>query len=627
MKFLDFESRSRAKLRDIGRRNYWEHPSTEALCCVVYDNETDALNVWTPGNPAPYTAADTVVAHNWEGFDRFGAARYGWPAARAIDSAMCARRAGLPGGLDQLAQRLLGTTKDKTGNALTLSLSRPSRAKARLGRLPTVTRDIFTRVVEYCADDVGLMVDLCEGDESAGRVGLLDWAGDASDFENQVYAAHLAINDKGIGFDAELATALLRADESNAWRIAEDVGRTLGMTAERVIEIARSPAQFTEMTGEPNAQAETVAACTHPIARAREALATIAAGKFRAGVARQSPDGRLRDTQRYYGAHTGRWSGAGMQLQNLPRPSDAFEKLDDDAVCRLADAIKAGTAHPTQDEISGLVRSTLAAAPGKRLIARDYSGVEARGLAWAAGDDDAIDVFLSGRDVYKVMASEIFGDDYDSIGKGTKRSIGKIAELACGYGQGHKKFYENNAAALDAAGVSAVEVIRAWRSLHAPIVRFWDRLAKAFIAAAQGRVVRAGPYTFEPGHGSDVLCMLPSGRSIVYPEVKVGRGERGPDVSYMSRDRGRVRIYGGMIAENVTQAMCRDLLADAMVQAHDTFGDCLVLSVHDELVIEVDECAAQEADAELSNIFDNIPAWAEGFPVASAGFICRRYRK
>jgi hypothetical protein len=426
---LDVESRSRADLKRIGGRNYWAHPSTEALCVVLYDTDSDDLSVWLPGDPEPWPGRE-LAAHNARGFDHFAAMRL-WGRPVEIDTSELARRAGLPGALDALGTRWLGLPKDKVASKFTKSLSRPSRAKKTLGQLPDITAQVLERVVAYCVSDVEIIAH--------GWEHLEPWL----DVEPDVLRAERAVNDRGICFDVQLAKRLLECDARNAAKACEDSAHILGegWTAERVAEVARSPVQFCEYAGAENAQAETIAALiadtdplgvAHALASARQALASIARGKLEAGLARVSPDGRLRDSHRYYGAHTGRWSGKGMQLQNMPRPVKRFEDWGDDQICALADAVLAGKHHADQEEIDLLLRATLHAKPGHVLVTVDFSGVEARALAWAAGDHDAIGVVLSGRDPYRVAAAQIFGCSYDDIPKSDpRRQAGKVSELAC----------------------------------------------------------------------------------------------------------------------------------------------------------------------------------------------------
>jgi len=631
---LDFESRSRADLKLAGGRRYWSDPTSEPLCCAWYDAETGARGVWIPGDKWPHHGRQ-LGAHNAMGFDRFAADRLGWTSVGPwIDTSELARKAGLPGALDALGTRWLGRPKNKEGNRLVVSLStvrRPPKAhprhvdaatwaklspdqRRRVGVQKEIDLETFERVVAYCEDDVDLLAH--------GWPMLEPWV----DVDEDVSAVDRTVNDRGVALDVDLCRALLRCDEENGERVVAEAAALLDMTSAEVRSIARSPAQFCEALGCENAQKATAEALDHPLARARLALASIARGKLVAGLARVCDDGRLRDVARYYGAHTGRWSGRGMQLQNLPRPSKALEDLDDDVRCRLADAVLAGRHVATPDEIDVLLRACVWA-PSGALAVCDFAGVEARALAWIAGDVAAVDVLTSGRHPYRVAGAAIYGLSYEAVAKGSvEYSVGKMAELACGYGGGPGallKIANANGITLP-VDLDPRAVVDAWRDAHRPIVRFWYAVERAFRAACEGRAASVGPFEFLPSvDGDAVAAMLPSGRPIVYNDPRVDDD----GLSYAPAAAfARERTYGGKLAENLIQAWCRDLLADALVRA-ERAGLNPVMHVHDEIVCEAACDAAADAYDHLQEVMTTLPGWAAGFPVAASGFIARRYAK
>lgn len=628
---LDFESRSRADLSVIGGRLYWQHPSTEAVCCAWYNTETHDVGVWRPGDPCPFPVGSQLGAHNWSGFDRFGAIRLGWIDEHhvGVDTSELARKAGLPGALEALGERY-GVPKDKEASRFTKSLSSVKRPKAisaaawkaytpaqkrERGDLPHITDDVMSRVIPYCVLDVQIM--------AMAWPELRDWL----DVDAEVNAIDRVINDRGVPFDRELARALLFWDAENSATVLQEVALEMGAdwTPQRVRDVASSPAQFCDAVGLADARKSTVRGVEHPLVRARAAIASIARGKLLAGLARTSNDGRMRDTMRYYGAHTGRWSGKGMQLQNLPRPAGKYEEWTGEQIDALARTVVVGEHAPTQDEITLLVRGCIYAGEGHTFAVCDFSGVEARALAWAAGDARALETFASGRDPYKVAASTIFGAAYETITK-PMRHVGKIAELACGYGQGGRKFGETAAlmgADLEAVGVNSFAVVAAWRKLHAPIVRFWRECEDAFKLALGGRTTQVACFEFTPSEdGRDVAVLLPSGRPIVYNGARLGsdgglvfKGPHGPE-----------HTYGGKIVENIIQALCRDLMAKCLIRA-EAAGLPVVMHVHDEIVCLVSASAGQSAFALLKQIMSTPPEWAAGFPLGAAGFVGNRYRK
>jgi DNA polymerase len=351
--FVDFETRSRADLKKIGGRLYAEHPTTEVLCACVFQPVLERSGFgWlelTGAALAPpwvdaYAGTFDAVAHNAIGFDRHVWRRLGWPEPRRwIDTAELARVAGFPeASLEWLGANLLGVPKDKEGNKLTVSLSRVSRAKKTFGQLPPVTPAILDRVVKYCRCDVEIMVRLY-------REHLAPWLD--SDLPG-LEAADRAVIDRGICFDRDLAELLLLADETLRDQALEAAGvretAELGPAQLRAT-LASLGAVIEDCTAdtieELHAEVKDLLECGDAdtggemtrilrLCEARQALSSIAAGKLRAGLARCSPDGRMRDNTRYYGAHTGRWSGQGLQMQNMAAGSD----IDVEATIALLNA-------------------------------------------------------------------------------------------------------------------------------------------------------------------------------------------------------------------------------------------------------------------------------------------------
>jgi DNA polymerase len=260
----------------------------------------------------------------------------------------------------------------------------------------------------------------------------------------------------------------------------------------------------------------------------------------------------------------------------------------------------------------------------------DFSGVEARGLAWVAQDAGALDVLASGQDAYKIAACSIFGVAYDDVTK-VQRQAGKVAELACGYGGGVgalTKMARQQGFSFEAAGVDPQEIVDAWRDLHAPVVRFWRELEDAFASAVRGTEAEASCFTCTPADdGSAVAVWLPSGRPIIYNDARIVAGKYGrPALAFHGTKSGVEHTYGGKLCENVIQGLCRDLMAEALVKAEDA-GLCPVLHVHDEIVAEVPASAAEAGLELLTAIMLDLPAWADGFPIGAAGHLGKRYRK
>lgn len=665
---LDIESRSLADLTRVGGRLYWEDPSSEILCLVWFDTRmatdeamragaegSSAWGIWLPGDPIPYWAhGDRVLAaHNGTKFDRFGCERYGMRAKQWLDTAHIARRHGLPGKLDAMGTRWLGVPKDAAGSRFTKSLSQKSRAKKTLGQLREITVEILERVIAYCCSDVLILVRAWPRMRACLEA-LPDW-------EHEVVELDGEINERGICFDSELARRLLESDAILEGQALVKVMNVLGCSAEEARALTGAE-QCRDFLGLPNAQKETIqdelkgaliaaeqdtpgAAEAVAVCEARLAKASIARGKLKAGLARVSADGRLRDWSVYSGAHTLRWSAQGLQPHNLPRPIKRFEKYEPADVARLAEEILTQR-YADAEEINFLLRACFLPSPGNMLAVCDFSGVEARCLAWMAGDQGALDTFNSGRNPYFVMAAQIFGLRYEEMTKQrVEYNVGKIGELACGYGMGESALYEGYGPELDAAGVAAGDVIKGWRGLHAPSVAFWYQIEDAAKAAARGEIPEpvgdgliastGQGIQFLPGDGDDegsIAAVLPSGHTIIYPDVHLSseasrfrNGKPRVSLSYQGT-KFRERTWGGSLVENVVQATCRHILAKAMLRVRK-LSLPIVLTVHDEIVTDQARRIAKESFDALRMSMLELDPWAHGFPIGAAGFITERYCK
>lgn len=576
----DFETRSLAKLKAVGGRVYAAHATTEVLCVAFgaanADGGWDTASVWRP-RAYPFDGRlDVVVAHNAIGFDRHIWARLGWPEPRRwLDSAILARRAGFAESSLAAVGAGFGFAKDIAGNRLTVGLSRESRKQRGTFAVDPIPAATAERVLEYCESDIHVMARIVE--ELSAEFDFALYPADTwQAAEDAVYNVDLAVLDRGIYFDQDFARALIRQEDTAEAAACESAG----VEPEQM----RSVAQFKALLAArgidtPNAQRGTLEAyADDPIVAARLACTSIVRGKLEAGLARVGAGSRLRDMTKYYGAHTARWSGQGVQTQNLPR--------------------------------GGLVRGVLCAPPGKRLVVCDFAGIEARVLAWLAGDADAVALFEAGGDPYKRIASVIFGCDVAAVTK-DQRAVGKVAELALGYGMGARKFEENaGREKLQALGIDARQVVQQWRQLRSPVVDLWAELERQWVVS--------DGYFHDMSDGTKRLT-LPSGRELVYRDAT--------HEGYIGRGGWLVRVYGGLLAENLVQATARELLAAAMVDVAACWP--IVMHVHDEIVCEAPAALADAALEYVSGVMssEGAPAWADGCPISSEGYVAERYRK
>jgi DNA polymerase len=290
---------------------------------------------------------------------------------------------------------------------------------------------------------------------------------------------------------------------------------------------------------------------------------------------------------RYYAAHTGRWGGTDkLNLQNLPR--------------------------------KGKLKQAIIAPAGHVIIDCDSSQIEARVLAWLAGQNDLLQAFANKEDVYKIMASKIFHKPVDEISD-SERFLGKTVVLGCGYGLGAAKFQSS----LKTSGVTleleeCQKIINVYRETYSAIPALWKQGQKCLEAMLSNQ-------TFPIGVRPSALCLskvgfiLPSGYSLGYEDLqKDSEGQ----FSYKTRN-GRVKIYGGKVIENVTQAIARCVIAEQMVNISYEYRP--VLTVHDAIAIVVPVAEAERAQAFIERCFRETPVWAEGLPLACESGIGDNY--
>lgn len=656
---LDFETRSGADLTKVGVANYLANPDYHLLCMVARLPDGRYIQLIGAGTGlepaadreallAAVQADHPLAAHNAEGFDRhvWEHAKLPAPPGGWIDTLPLCRRAGLPGSLDQIAKALYGQGKDEAGRKLTIGLSRYDRH----GKLPRLTIDLLRRVAVYCRRDVELLARIWDEGHCGAPVPAI---------EHEVLRLDGEINWRGVCLDAKLARALILMCDRMAAQARDHV-------PEDRRRLINSPVKLRRWLNDEGFQVSDVGADTiesllddenlpdhvRDVLLARTAAAPNTAKRLRGALLRVDPDGRLHNMFAYHAAHTGRWSGRGFQPQNLPRgvkiadlnaAVDAAMRLDLDALAKMAPE-DAGV----EDVLATLVRQCLCAPDGQVLVAVDFASIEARGLSWLADDLADLDRFRQGLDPYKVMAAKIYGQPYEQISK-KQRGVGKIPVLACGYGmgpQGLEVYAEPSGVDFREANTSAEAVVDAWRDAHLRVAGertgefhegrpcrtggLWkDVEAAAIRAVRDGGQQYAGRCVWEMC-GTSLRCLLPSGRSLFYRDVRIVDrstpwGESRPALEYAFRS-GRTTTYGGKLVENVVQAVCRDILVDLMVRATAS-GLLIAMHVHDELVVQVDAAKGEETLALLEGLARTSPTWAPDFPIEGSGYCATRYRK
>lgn len=619
-------------------------------------------------------AGARVVAHNAGGFDKHVWDGLGLPdpASGWEDTTNLARRRGLPGALDKIGRTLFGQGKDEGGRKLMLKHSLPQKPKRgeTAGGFLDPAPAALTSIIRYCARDALLMAALWF-DERLGD--------DHPD--DLVLAAHEVIDERGVPIDLELAGHLAAietqlATNAEARALAHGVGGTLlrAPPALRLWLQKEHKVDLPDLTGQ--AVREALARTDLPqvardVLEARLAVARVTGGKLQSLRLQTDPlDARLRGAFAYYGAQTGRWAGRGAQVQNFPRAADKLDAaalVEELAALPIPGAIArlttvATSRKTTAPALLGTLLRCVVAAPGDQLIATvDLSQIEARGLLWLAGDDQGLEVYRAydadpkvNPDPYRVMAASMYAIPTGEVTP-TQRQAGKVAVLACGYQGGPgavERFARKSGIDLAAAGVSSSDVVEAWRDAT-PLVagtrtgKTLEREDGSLIVLRRGGLwkdlQRAARACVESGQdqgadaaisfhreGVHLICVLPSGRPIVYRDARIelvpskwDASKTRPVITYASPKGMRVSLYGGLLAENVVQALCRDLLAAALVRLEEAGLD-VVLHVHDE----VGTLVKHKADLDrVVAIVEDSPPWAAGLPVKTSSAVGKRWSK
>lgn len=441
------------------------------------------------------------------------------------------------------------------------------------------------------------------------------------------------INDRGIAVDMTLVRSAIAIDE----RSHEEL--TVKLQELTMLENPNSVQQMKDWLAENGLETETLGkkqvaellkTAPEPLQSVlvlRQQLAKSSVKKYQAMETTVCADGRVRGCFQFYGARTGRWAGRNIQLQNLPQnkmpdleQARAIVRAGDyDAVRMLYDS--------TPDVLSQLIRTAFVAQRGCTFFVADFSAIEARVIAWLAGEDWRQQVFAEGKDIYCASASQMFGVPVEKHGiNGHLRQKGKIAELALGYGGSVGALKAMGALEMGLQEEELKPLVDAWRASNPMIVKLWWAVDDAVMTAIR---MKSSTET----HGIRFTCQsgmlfitLPSGRQLSYVKPRIGENQFGsPAATYMgtnaARQWDRLESYGPKFVENIVQAISRDILCYAM----QTLQHCFIVAhVHDELIIEADPRMSLEAVCEQMG---RTPPWAPGLQLRADGYTTDFYKK
>ncbi len=671
---VDFETRSFLSVKDVGAWRYAEDWTTEILMMSwnIGDSQT---KLWVPWLDFPQEILDHIEAggifeaHNVQ-FERaiwifILHRQYGIPIpTRWQDTlAVCAYRS-LPLGLDAVSKALnLDVKKDERGKYLLNTLCQPKfGTKKEPNRIYREDWDLMDELCGYCITDSNSERELSH------TVGVLPPS------EYHLWVLDQKINQRGVRLDMpaveqalSLTTAItdklngelyeitngevLKAtqrDKLLAWFNANGLEAISDLKKETIEEWTLRD-KHGDYIYKDHMPGDTLRAL---VIRSQLAKAsTRKLEKMRDCVGR---DGRVRGLLQYHGAGTGRWAGRLVQPQNFPRATVTNKEnakgkkyLDMEFLIEQIMADDLGGYDKPMEAVASSLRGMFIADPGKVFHVCDFSAIEARVTFWVANCQTGLDVFAKSdaglsEDIYCVTASDLVGFEVKKAEHSHERQLGKITVLGCGYQMGAPKLQyqagkDYGVVLTDAEAKGMVDL---YREKYAEVKWLWYGLQDAAIATVKtGKPHSYNNITYElvdDAAGRWLACRLPSDRRIWYYEPIVERvvppwgGAKRDSLTYMGRDNkkggswGRVRTYGGMLTENVVQAIARDLMVEAMFRV-EIAGYRIILTIHDEIISEDDEDFGSQEEFEREMAIS--PPWAIGCPVAVEGGVITRYQK
>ncbi|WP_139116802.1 DNA polymerase [Paenibacillus polymyxa] len=650
---IDLETFSSVNIKDSGVYPYVESPDFEVLLFAYAFNQepvrvldlTDFEDIPADVQEALSDPAVLKTAFN-AGFERTALAKHfnqPMPPDQWQCSAVLALTLGLPGSLDQVAKALkLQEQKDSAGKALIKYFSTPCKpTKVNGGRtrnMPWHAPEKWQQYKDYCGQDVETERDL--------RRRLI--ARKPSEFEQRLWALDQRINDGGIRIKPEMIQHAIACDEAFQTRKLAEAAEITGLD---------NPKSVAQLKGWLEDQGLTVGGLTKDsipvlieqadelgmadakaVLKLRQETSKTSVKKYEAMQRARCNDDRVRGLLQFYGANrTGRWAGRLVQVQNLPQNKladlDLARTLLLEGEYELLELLYASV----PGVLSQLVRTAFIPSPGCRFIVSDFSAIEARVIAWLAGESWRMEVFRTHGKIYEASASQMFKVPIEEIGKGNPlRQKGKIAELALGYGGGVGALEAMGALKMGLESDELKPLVNAWRKANKRITKLWWDVDAAAMAAVEEhrRVELQYGLTFFMEDGS-LFIQLPSGRCLAYvnPQIKPGKFDK-PALTYEGMDQvkkiwTRIDTYGPKLVENIVQAISRDCLAESLIKLDDARYKT-VMHVHDEAVLDVPGEYSPNGSFDLDQVVEimgqPIP-WAPGLSLRADGYETAYYRK
>lgn len=669
--FLDTETFSATDIKGAGLYRYMEDPAFEVMLLPYAwnDEPVRVLDLFDPTDRAelPDIIAglkdpDTLkVAHNAP-FEREAyRQQFGFyqPPEEWLDTMVLCAMNGLPMSLEAAGAALqLEEQKLKEGTALINYFCKPCKPTiangGRTRNLPEHAPDKWERFKAYAGRDVETMRLIYRKLEGYK----------VTDFERQVWALDARINERGVMVDTELAEAAVAVDEAFKTEHEDEMRKLTGLDNPNSVAQLKGWLEAVGLECESLNKAtvkdlkkEALDKTTKRVLELRQLLGKTSTTKYQAMTRSVCADNRIRGILQYYGAgRTGRWAGRLLQVQNLPQ-----NHLDDIGTVR--EIVRQRDLETLElvfdsvpDVLSQLIRTALIAKEGHTFLVADYSAIEARVIAYLAGEQWRQDVFAGDGKIYEASYAKAFHVPIESVKKGSsERQKGKIMELALGYGGGVNALVAFGADKLGLSEAELQGLVTAWRNASPMIPKLWRRVedaAKRAIENPGRRVAVMRKYndparasenealTGRSGYSADFLaggtvctfwrdkdalrCKLPSGRVLTYWQARIEDG----GVVFMGQNQTtrkweKTQTWGGRLVENIVQAFARDCLAVAMVRLEDE-GHRVCFHVHDELIAEMPEGSKWQ---DMAEIMGRPIDWAPGLLLRADGYETTFYMK
>ena len=641
--YLDTETYSSADIAKAGAFKYMEAPDFEILL-LPYAWDDEPVRVLDLTDPVDREELPNIiaglkdpnvvkVAHN-SAFERAAYRRaFGFyqPPEEWEDTMIMAAMNGLPMSLDAAGAALqIQQQKLKEGKLLINYFCKPCRPTiangGRTRNLPEHAPDKWERFKEYAKIDVVAMREI---HKRLCRFPVPDW-------ERKVWALDARINERGVLVDRELAEAAIAVDEAFRAEHTEELRQLTGLDNPNSVAQLKDwmdgvgvSVDSLNKAAVADLRKEVTDPTTKRVLELRQMLGKTASKKYEAMTNAAGEGDRVRGILQYYGAaRTGRWAGRLVQPQNMAQNHiDDIDKVRE--IVRLRDLASLELIFDNVPDVLGqLTRTALIAKPGHTFLVSDYAAIEARVIAYLAGEKWRMDVFAQGGDIYCSSASQMFKVPVEKHGvNGHLRQKGKIAELACGYGGGVGALKAFGADKMGLTEEEMQDIVTQWRLASPTIPRFWRDTENAAKRALEnpGRAF-AIPCGVKYQKDADALrCLLPSGRILSYWGARL---DNDGSICFMGQNQTtrkweKTDTWGGKLVENIVQAYARDCLAVALLRL-DKAGYDITFHVHDEIIAEAPDGSRWEDMAEIMG--RPIP-WAPGLLLRGDGYDTKFYMK